>query len=347
MDGRSLSRRRLDNESGISSPEDHVVDSNHSHWSRSSIHLDMPPVVIGGSRRCKTHSAGEIQLATNAFSHGNMVVSVKHRVVYRGDERVGMKIFINGGNIEGFSLEVEAIWGIRHNNLVKLIACSTDGTNRMLMYEYVDNGNLHQWLHQCVAKINPLTWNIRMGIILGITKGLAYLHEDSEPKVIHQRLKSSSILLDHHWNPKISDIGFTKLLRLEHDPSDSRNLIGTSGYLDPTYVSKHNLDEKSDVYSFGVLVMEIISGRAPVRYNVSNEKEYLVEWLKLKVSNKRFDDIVDPRIQEPPSTKELKRIILIALRCVDSDIVNRPTMGEIIHMLEPRDLLLDDDFVIV
>ncbi|XP_024979130.1 probable receptor-like serine/threonine-protein kinase At4g34500 [Cynara cardunculus var. scolymus] len=224
----------------------------------------MPPAVIGGAGRCKQYSANEIQLATDGFSHGNMIGSVEHRVVYRGDERVAVHVLINTSRtIKEFMEDVEAIWGIRHNNLVKLIGSSIDRSKSTLIYEYVDNGNLHQWLHQCAARTSPLTWDIRMGIILGITKGLAYLHEDSEPKVVHQRLKSSSILLDHQWNPKISDIGITKLLGLEQNLFVSRNVIGMSGYLDPEYVSTHNFSEKSDVYSYGVLVMEIISGRTP------------------------------------------------------------------------------------
>ncbi|GKB92921.1 probable serine/threonine-protein kinase, partial [Tanacetum coccineum] len=117
-------------------------------------------------------------------------------------------------------------------------------------------------------------------------------------------------------------------------------------YIAPEYVLSHSLDEKSDIYSFGVLIMEIISGRTPVEYAEFGIKEYLVDWLKSKVSDQKFDDIVDQRLPELPSSKELKRIILIALRCVDPDVENRPRIGDVIYMLEPHDLLLDDESIL-
>ncbi|XP_019246335.1 PREDICTED: probable serine/threonine-protein kinase At1g01540 [Nicotiana attenuata] len=111
-----------------------------------------------------------------------------------------------------FTREVEALLGLKHRNLVKLLGYCFEGYYRIIVDEYIDNGNLGQWLHDCISEVSPLTWNIRMNIVLGIAKGLAYLHEDTEQAIIHQHLKSSSILLDKQWNPKISDFGITKLL---------------------------------------------------------------------------------------------------------------------------------------
>ncbi|RWV91735.1 hypothetical protein GW17_00045948 [Ensete ventricosum] len=157
----------------------------------------------------------------------------------------------------------------------------------MLVYEYVDNGNLEQWLHGDVGEVSPLTWDIRMNIILGTAKGsiiidemvtpivalkygddvysLAYLHEGLEPKVVHRDVKASNILLDRHWNPKVSDFGLAKLLCSERSYVTTR-VMGTFGYVAPEYASTGMLNERSDIYSFGVLIMEIISGRAPVDY---------------------------------------------------------------------------------
>ncbi|XP_071706759.1 probable serine/threonine-protein kinase At1g01540 [Rutidosis leptorrhynchoides] len=330
--------------------DEHVVYSDRVRWSGSvgRDHLvDMQRMSISSNAwRCNSYSAREIELATNW--HGNVIGNGKHGVVYHGvlldGKRVAVKELLNNsGSVEEFIEEVEAIWCIRHKNLVKLLGYSINGAKRMLVYEYINNGNLQQWLHGTLGRVSPLTWDIRMSIILGIAKGLVYLHEDSEPTVILKRLKSSHILLDHQWNPRLSNIGITRLLAL----GPNQSVSGMSGYVAPEYVVTHNFNEKSDIYSFGVLIIEIVSGKAPVEYLESGQKEYLVEWLKEMVSDEMFDEILDPKlIQEPPSLKELKRVTLIALRCVDHDVENRPTVGDVIHMLEPRDLLLDDDSVI-
>ncbi|KAJ0856218.1 putative protein kinase RLK-Pelle-RLCK-V family [Helianthus annuus] len=117
-------------------------------------------------------------------------------------------------------------------------------------------------------------------------------------------------------------------------------------YIDPDYNFTCPFNEKNDIYSFGVVIMEIITGKTPMEFVEFGRKEYLVEWVKSKVCDQKLDDIADPSLQEVPSSKELKRILLIALRCVDPEVENRPTIGDVIHMLQPRDLLLDDDSII-
>ncbi|KAK9150039.1 hypothetical protein Syun_008348 [Stephania yunnanensis] len=156
-----------------------------------------------------------------------------------------------------FRVEVEAIGRVRHKNLVRLLGYCMEGAYRMLVYEYIDNGNLEQWLHGDVGLVSPLTWEIRMNIILGDCKrGL-------EPKVVHRDVKSSNILLDRQWNAKVSDFGLAKLLFSERSYVTTR-VMGTYGYVAPEYACTGMLNEKSDIYSFGILIMEIISGRNPV-----------------------------------------------------------------------------------
>jgi serine/threonine protein kinase len=212
----------------------------------------------------------------------------------------------------------------------------------MLVYEYVNNGNLEQWLHGDVGPVSPLTWDIRMKIILGTAKGLMYLHEGLEPKVVHRDVKSSNILLDKHWNAKLSDFGLAKLLGSERSYVTTR-VMGTFGYVAPEYAGTGMLNETSDVYSFGILIMEIISGRVPVDYNRPPGEVNLVEWLKTMVAERKAEEVVDPKMAEKPSPKILKRALLVALRCVDPDANKRPKMGHVIHMLEMDDLLFRDD----
>ncbi|VAH17024.1 unnamed protein product [Triticum turgidum subsp. durum] len=242
----------------------------------------------------------------------------------------------------------------------------------MLVYEYMENSNLDKWLHHEEGEISQLNWDTRMHILLGTAKGLAYLHEGLEPKIVHRDVKSSNILLDGQWNARVSDFGLAKLLCSEASYVTTR-VMGTFGYVAPEYARTGMLNERSDVYSFGVLVMEMITGRTPVDYTrptaeVSCPRRRflsfptralrsactasalfssgsgtelsvvtqvnLVEWLKRMVAERRVEEVLDPTLPEAPPSKVLKRAVLAALRCVDPDGGQRPTMGHVVHMLE-------------
>ncbi|XP_010919126.1 probable serine/threonine-protein kinase At1g01540 [Elaeis guineensis] len=290
----------------------------------------------------------ELEGATGGFAEENVIGEGGYGIVYRGllanNTTVAVKNLLNnrGQAEKEFRVEVDTIGRIRHKNLVRLLGYCVEGAYRLLVYEYVDNGNLDQWLHGDVGVVSPLTWDIRMKIILGTAKGLAYLHEGLEPKVVHRDVKSSNILLDQQWNPKVSDFGLAKLLCSERSYVTTR-VMGTFGYVAPEYASTGMLNERSDVYSFGVLIMEIISGRAPVDYTKPPSEVNLVEWLKIMVGDRKAEQVVDPKMPEKPSPKALKRALLVALRCVDPDAAKRPKMGRVIHMLEMDDLLFRDD----
>lgn len=199
---------------------------------------------------------------------------------------------------------------------------------------------------------------------------LAYLHEGLEPKIVHRDIKSSNILLDRQWNAKVSDFGLAKLLCSERSYITTR-VVGTFGsvllvssafsgkegsfarfhyrlphllhcrYVAPEYAKTGMLNERSDVYSFGVLVMEVITGRTPVDYTRPTDEVDLVEWLKRMVAERRVEEVLDPRLPEPPPSKALKRAVLAALRCVDPDGSQRPTMPHVVHMLEDDQILRD------
>ncbi|CAL9076613.1 serine threonine-protein kinase [Musa troglodytarum] len=290
----------------------------------------------------------ELEVATNMFADENVIGEGGYGIVYHGvlqdNTQVAVKNLLNNrGQAEReFTVEVEAIGRVRHKNLVRLLGYCVEGAHRILVYEYVDNGNLDQWLHGDVGLCSPLTWEIRMNIILGTAKGLMYLHEGLEPKVIHRDVKSSNILLDKYWNPKVSDFGLAKLLGSETNYVTTR-VMGTFGYVAPEYASTGMLNERSDVYSFGVLIMEIISGRNPVDYNRPTGEVNLIEWIKTMVSNRNSEGVLDPKLLEKPSSRALKRALLVALRCIDPDSQKRPKMGHVIHMLEVNDFPYRDE----
>ncbi|XP_022735900.1 probable serine/threonine-protein kinase At1g01540 isoform X2 [Durio zibethinus] len=357
-------RRRKSNKAPFCLPNPIAPNNYHGAYSSSSLNrrllpLNMSEIEMNTTKPELQFSPGlsetwkgnhfslrEVEIVTNGFAYENLIGHGDYGVVYSGvlldDIRVAVKkLLSNSCQTEEFITEAEAIGHVRHKNLVKLLGYCMEEGYRVLVYEYVNNSNLHQWLHGSLGQSSPLTWTIRMNIIHGIAKGLAYLHEDIEPQIAHQNVKASNILLDHQWNPKISDVALFRLLGPEHSSVTTRSMVKL-GYAAQDHAFTSPLDTKSDVYSFGILIMEIISGRMPADHN-QPPQIYLIDWLKSMVANKKIALVVDPKMPEIPSIKELKRITLIALRCVDPDLDHRPTMGEVIHMLEPRDLLLNDE----
>lgn len=284
----------------------------------------------------------DLEVATKWFSNENVIGEGGYGVVYRGNlingSPVAVKKLLNnlGQAEKEFRVEVEAIGHVRHKNLVRLLGYCIEGTHRLLVYEYVNNGNLEQWLHGAMSHHGYLTWEARMKVLLGTAKALAYLHEAIEPKVVHRDIKSSNILLDDEFNAKISDFGLAKLLGAGKSHITTR-VMGTFGYVAPEYANSGLLNEKSDVYSFGVVLLEAITGRDPVDYGRPAHEVNLVDWLKMMVGNRRSEEVVDPKIENRPSTSDLKRALLTALRCLDPDADRRPKMGQVVRMLESEE----------
>lgn len=290
----------------------------------------------------------DLQFATNRFSAENVIGEGGYGVVYRGKlingaEVAVKKLLNNLGQAEReFRVEVEAIGHVRHKNLVRLLGYCMEGVHRMLVYEYVNNGNLEQWLHGAMRKHSVLTWENRMKVILGTAKALAYLHEAIEPKVVHRDIKSSNILIDDEFNAKVSDFGLAKLLDSGESHITTR-VMGTFGYVAPEYANTGLLNEKSDIYSFGVLLLEAVTGRDPVDYSRPADEVNLVEWLKVMVGTRRAEEVVDPDLEIKPPTRALKHALLVALRCVDLDSGNRPKMSQVVRMLEVDDFPFRED----
>ncbi|KAJ8467620.1 hypothetical protein OPV22_030172 [Ensete ventricosum] len=238
----------------------------------------------------------DLQIATKWFSKDNVLGEGGYGIVYRGQLVNGTPVAIkrllnNLGQAEKeFRVEVEAIGHVRHKNLVRLLGYCVEGTQRMLVYEYVNNGNLEQWLHGAMWERGCLTWDARMKIILGTAKALAYLHDAVEPKVVHRDIKSSNILIDEDFNAKVSDFGLAKLLGAGKSHIATR-VMGTFGYVAPEYASTGFLNEKSDIYSFGIVFLEAITGRDPVDYRRPPDEVNLVDWLKWMIGNRRSEEI--------------------------------------------------------
>ncbi|KAJ8767381.1 hypothetical protein K2173_017425 [Erythroxylum novogranatense] len=318
-----------------------------SFYKPSSHHLSAPSPPLSGLPQFSHLGWGhwftlrDLQVATDRFSKDNIIGDGGYGVVYRGlinGTPLAIKKLLNnpGQADKDFRVEVEAIGHVRHKNLVRLLGYCMEGTQRLLVYEYVNNGNLEQWLHGGMRQHGYLTWEARMKILLGTAKALAYLHEAIEPKVVHRDIKSSNILIDENFDAKISDFGLAKLLGAGKSHITTR-VMGTFGYVAPEYANSGLLNEKSDVYSFGVVLLEAITGRDPVDYGRPENEINLVEWLKMMVAKRCAEEVIDPMIETRPSTSALKRALLTALRCVDPEAEKRPKMSQVVRMLESEE----------
>ncbi|XP_076884985.1 receptor-like serine/threonine-protein kinase ALE2 [Bidens hawaiensis] len=288
----------------------------------------------------KIYSLSEIQKATLNFDSSRILGEGGFGVVYNGvledDRKVAVKVLKRDdrqGSRE-FLAEIEMLSRLHHRNLVKLFGICTDDHFRCLVYELVPNGSVESHLHGA-DNIAPLNWCARMKIALGAASGLAYLHEDSSPRVIHRDFKSSNILLENDFTPKVSDFGLARTA-LDGHMHISTHVMGTFGYLAPEYAMTGHLLVKSDVYSYGVVLLELLTGRKPVDLLQPPGQENLVTWTRPVLANKEtLESIVDPIIinSNTPFDSILK-VAAIASMCVQPEVSHRPFMSEVVQALK-------------
>ncbi|XP_009769216.1 receptor-like protein kinase 7 [Nicotiana sylvestris] len=230
-----------------------------------------------------------------------------------------------------FEAEVQTLSSIRHVNVVKLYCSITSEDSSLLVYEYMPNGSLWDRLHTC--KKMPLDWETRYEIALGAAKGLEYLHHGCDKPVIHRDVKSSNILLDELFKPRIADFGLAKIAQADSNKDSTHVIAGTHGYIAPEYGYTHKVNEKSDVYSFGVVLMELISGKRPIEPEYG-ENSNIVTWVSSKLKSKESVlSIVDSSIPEAFKEDAIK-VLRIAIVCTDRLPSLRPTMRNVVKMLE-------------
>ncbi|XP_077223922.1 cold-responsive protein kinase 1-like isoform X3 [Tasmannia lanceolata] len=237
--------------------------------------------------------------------------------------------------IREFLTEIDIISNISHPNLVELIGCCIEGENRALIYEYVENGSLDRAL--LGSKRIRLDWDTRSNICMGTARGLAYLHEELDPCIVHRDIKVSNILLDGNLAPKIGDFGLAKLFP-DNVTHLSTRIAGTVGYLAPEYAMRGQLTKKADIYSFGVLILEIISGRSSGKSITSGAQKYLLEWAWQLYQEGRLVELVDPELGQYPE-EEVIRYSKVALFCTQGSAQRRPSITQVIDMLSKHSRL--------
>ncbi|CAN6545892.1 unnamed protein product [Malus baccata var. baccata] len=291
--------------------------------------------ILGLGPRPNTFSYAELRAATEDFNPSNKLGEGGYGPVYKGtlsDGRVMAVKQLSAASHQGksqFVSEIATISGVQHRNLVKLYGCCIEGSHRILVYEYLENNSLDQALFG-TSNLH-LDWPTRFNILLGTARGLAYLHEESRPRIVHRDVKASNILLDAKLSPKISDFGLAKLYDDEKTHISTR-VAGTIGYLAPEYALFGHLTEKADVFGFGVVVLEILSGRPNSDNNLDPEKIYLLEWVWTLHENDQTLGLVDPRLTEFDET-EVTRLIRAALLCTQGSPMARPSMSRVVAML--------------
>ncbi|KAL2988959.1 hypothetical protein AAZX31_11G112400 [Glycine max] len=256
-------------------------------------------------------------------------------IVYRGSMRNGSDVAIkrlvgagSGRNDYGFKAEIETVGKIRHRNIMRLLGYVSNKETNLLLYEYMPNGSLGEWLHG--AKGGHLKWEMRYKIAVEAAKGLCYLHHDCSPLIIHRDVKSNNILLDAHFEAHVADFGLAKFLYDLGSSQSMSSIAGSYGYIAP-------VDEKSDVYSFGVVLLELIIGRKPV--GEFGDGVDIVGWVnKTRLELSQPSDaavvlaVVDPRLSGYPLISVIY-MFNIAMMCVKEVGPTRPTMREVVHML--------------
>ncbi|KAG8100191.1 hypothetical protein GUJ93_ZPchr0013g35927 [Zizania palustris] len=280
-------------------------------------------------------SNAEIKLATNNFSSQNILGAGGFGKVYKGklpDGRVIAVKQLSESSHQGksqFVTEVTTISAVQHRNLVILHGFCIDSNTPLLVYEYLENGSLDRAIFGYSSL--KLDWAMRFQIILGIARGLTYLHEESNLRIVHRDIKASNVLLDTDLTPKISDFGLAKLYDDKRTHVSTR-IAGTLGYLAPEYAMKGHLTEKADVFAFGVVVLETVAGRPNTNNSLDESKVYLFEWTWGLYESGQVLGIVDPSLEEF-NKDEAFRVICVALLCTQGSPHQRPPMSKVVAML--------------
>ncbi|KDP21156.1 hypothetical protein JCGZ_21627 [Jatropha curcas] len=283
----------------------------------------------------------QIKAATNNFNPTNELGAGGFGTVYKGTLSDGTLIAVKQlssrskqGNRE-FLNEIGMISVLQHPNLVRLYGCCVEGNQLLLVYEYMENNSLEHALFETEETESKLDWPTRQRSCIGIAKGLAFLHEESALKIVHRDIKTANILLDGELNAKISDFGLAKLDEDENTHISTR-VAGTIGYMAPEYALWGYLTQKADVYSFGVVALEIVSGKNNMKYRPDEDFVCLLDWAFVLQQKGNLMDLVDPRLGSKFKKEEVIRMAKVALLCTNTSPALRPTMSEVVGMLEGR-----------
>lgn len=302
------------------------------------------------SPNLKIFTFAELKATTRNFRPETILGEGGFGTVYKGwvDEKTlnptkngfGMVVAVkklNHESMQGFQewqSEVNFLGRLSHPNLVRLLGYCWEDRELLLVYEFLAKGSLENHLFRRGSAFDPLSWTLRLKILIGAARGLAFLHA-SERQIIYRDFKASNILLDPNYKPKLSDFGLAKNGPTGEDSHVTTRVIGTQGYAAPEYVATGHLYVKSDVYGYGVVLLEMLSGQRALDTSRPSEKHNLVDWAKpLLAERRKLAHIMDPRLEGQYPSKGALQAAQLALKCLAAEPRNRPSMKEVLENLE-------------
>ncbi|XP_027360226.1 protein NSP-INTERACTING KINASE 3 isoform X1 [Abrus precatorius] len=300
-------------------------------------HYD-PEVRLGHLKR---FSFKELRAATDHFNSKNILGRGGFGIVYKACLNDGAVVAVKrlkdynaaGGEIQ-FQTEVETISLAVHRNLLRLSGFCSTQNERLLVYPYMPNGSVASRLKDHIHGRPALDWTRRKRIALGTARGLVYLHEQCDPKIIHRDVKAANILLDEDFEAVVGDFGLAKLL--DHRDSHVTTAVrGTVGHIAPEYLSTGQSSEKTDVFGFGILLLELITGHKALDFGrATNQKGVMLDWVKKLHQDGRLSQMVDKDLKGNFDLVELEEMVQVALLCTQFNPSHRPKMSEVLKMLE-------------
>ncbi|KAM3213519.1 hypothetical protein ACQJBY_066105 [Aegilops geniculata] len=302
--------------------------------------LVMVPQGKGESGKITFH---DILKATNNFDQQNIIGCGGNGLVYKAELPNGPKLAIKKLNGEmclmerEFTAEVDALTVAKHDNLVPLWGYYIQGSSRLLIYSYMENGSLDDWLHNRDNGNTLLDWPTRLEIAQGASRGLFYIHNICKPHIVHRDIKSSNILLDRDFKAYVADFGLARLIR-PYDTHVTTELVGTLGYIPPEYGHAWVATLRGDIYSFGVVLLELLTGKRPVEV-LSKSKE-LVQWVREMTSQGKHTEVLDPALREQGHEEQMLKVLEVARKCINHNPCQRPSIQEVVCCLENADVNL-------
>ncbi|MED6119394.1 Cold-responsive protein kinase 1 [Stylosanthes scabra] len=301
---------------------------------------------LSGLQHVRLYTYKELRKATDDFSPANKIGEGGFGSVYKGrlkDGRLGAIKVLSAESRQGvkeFLTEINVISEIEHENLVKLYGCCVERNNRILVYNYLENASLAQSLLVGDHTNLLFNWQTRRKISIGVARGLAFLHEEVRPHIVHRDIKASNILLDRDLTPKISDFGLAKLIPANMTHVSTR-VAGTLGYLAPEYAIGGKLTRKADIYSFGVLLMEVVCGTCNVNSRLPMEEQFLLERTWDLYERNELVALVDITLNGKFDAEQACRFLKIGLLCTQDSPRLRPSMSSVVKMLT-GEMAVDD-----
>lgn len=291
------------------------------------------------SQSAQIFTEQELKKATNNYDESLIIGRGGYGTVFKGilsdNKVVAVKKskIIDENQIEQFINEVVVLSQINHRNVVKLLGCCLETEVPSLVYEFVSNGTLFDFMHSTKDKENNPTWQTRLRIAAETAGALSYLHSSASIPIIHRDVKSTNILLDDNYTAKVSDFGASRLVPL--DQTEIATMVqGTLGYLDPEYMQTHQLTEKSDVYSFGVVLAELLTGDKPISFNRTEENISLAMHFLSCLKQDRIFEAIEVGVMNDDNKNEIMEVAILAARCLRLRGEERPSMKEVAMELE-------------